>query len=74
MVSYVICTTIALALGLVLAMIIIGLIMNTKLYAKLMMHFTKNVLLSDEYNQIMKDFVKKTTDIAVECASKDEEA
>lgn len=74
MVSYVICTTIALALGLVLATIIIGLIMNTKLYAKLMMHFTKNVLLSNEYNQIMKDFVKKTTDIVVECDSKDEEA
>lgn len=74
MVSYVICTTIALTLGLVLAAIIVGLIMNTKLYAKLMMRFTKNILLSDEYGEIMKDFVKKTTDIAVECAGKDEEA
>lgn len=69
MISYVICTTIALVLGLVLATIIIGIIMSTKLYTKIAMKITKNVLLSDEYGEIAKEFVKKTTDIAVDTAS-----
>ena len=70
MVSYVICTTIALALGLVLATIIIGLIMTTKLYRKIAMRITRSILLSDDYDSIIKEFVEKSNKIAVEAATK----
>lgn len=69
MVSYVICTTIALVLGLVLATIILGLIMTTKFYRKIAMRITRSILLSDEYNSIVKEFVEKTVQIAVNPAT-----
>lgn len=66
MISYVICTTVALVLGLVLATIILGLIMTTKFYRKIAMRITRSVLLSDDYNSIVKEFVEKSSKIAVE--------
>ena len=69
MVSYVICTTIGLALGLVLATIIIGLIMTTKLYRRIAMQIARNSLLSDDYNSIIKEIVEKSSKIAAEAAT-----
>ena len=69
MVSYVICTSIALVLGIVMSTIILGLIMGTKLYRRITMRITRNVLLSDDYNSIIKEFVEKSNKLAMEAAT-----
>lgn len=66
MFSYVICTAIALVLGLVLATIILGMIMTTKWYTRIAMKITRNVLMSDDYKNMMKEMTKRSTEIAME--------
>lgn len=66
MFSYVICTAIALVLGLVLATIILGLIMTTKWYTRIAMKITRNVLVSDDYKNMAKEMAKRSTEIAME--------
>lgn len=66
MFSYMICTAIALVLGLVLATIILGLIMTTKWYTRIAMKITRNVLMSDDYKNMMKEMAKSSTEIAME--------
>ena len=69
MFSYTVCTGLAIALGLIVSTFVLGFIMSTKWYASQVAKITRRLLLNDEYTQIMKEFGKRATDIAIDTVS-----
>ena len=65
MFSYTVCTGLAIAFGMIISTLMLGIFMTTKLYSKFVAKIVRTTLLSDEYDSIMKEMAKKSIDTAI---------
>lgn len=63
--SYTICTGIAIALGLTISGIILGIVLSTRWYSRWIMKNVERLMLSEEYTVLIKKVGKKTIEVAI---------